>query len=199
MKFLIGLGITIVIVVVVGAAASVWVLNTISRARVSDVVALNAGGAAGRALVVYHPGLSDFEDRVVTAFVDGLVQKGWAVDRTTVSQQAPADASSYGLVVVSSPIYGGKVAQPLSDYVQRVGDFLGKPVVILLTGAGETPAALAGTEAMVTAANGEVVSRLAYMTLRPNESAKSYEGSNVDRAVQMARDAALELTLVPGA
>jgi hypothetical protein len=193
MKVLIGIGIALVIVVAIGAGVTLWVVNAVSRERVSEVATVNAGGPAGRTLVVYHPGLGSFQERVVAAFIDGLVESGWAVDRTTASSEAPSDLSAYDLVVVGSPIYGGKVATPLSDYLARLGDLRGRKVAILLTGAGETPAALADTEAMVRGAGGEVVARIAYTTMRPNESAKSYEGSNIDQAVQMARDAAREL------
>jgi Tfp pilus assembly major pilin PilA len=198
MKVLVGLGIALAIIVVIAAAAGFWVVNAVTRERVSEVTTLNAGGATGRALLVYHPGLSEFQDRIVAAFTDGLVQAGWEVDQTTASEQAPADPSGYDLVVVGSPIYGGTVAKPLADYVARLGDFLGKPVVILLTGAGAVPEALTVTEAMVAAANGSVAQRLAYTTMQPNESERPYSGSNVDKALQMARDAALELTLEPG-
>lgn len=199
MKVLIGLGIALAVIVVIAAAAGYWVMNAVTRERVSEVTTLNAGGATGRVLLVYHPGLSDFQDRVVTAYTEGLVQRGWEIDQTTASQEAPADPSGYNLVVIGSPIYGAAVARPLADYVARVGDFLGRPVVILLTGAGAVPEALTATEAMVLAANGRVAQRLAYTTMQPNESERPYSGSNVDKALQMARDAALELDLEPGA
>ena len=198
MKVLIGLGISLAIIVVIAAAAGFWVMNTVTRERVSQVATLNAGGATGRVLLVYHPGLSDFQDRVVTAFAEGLAQRGWEIDQTTASQQAPADPSGYDLVVIGSPIYGGTVAKPLADYVARVGDFLGKPAVILLTGAGAATEALVATEGAVQAANGRVAQSLAYTTMQPNESEKAYSGSNVDKALQMARDAGLVLAVEPG-
>ena len=67
MKVLIGLGIALAVIVVIAAAAGYWVMNAVTRERVSEVTTLNAGGATGRVLLVYHPGLSDFQDRVVTA------------------------------------------------------------------------------------------------------------------------------------
>jgi NAD(P)H-dependent FMN reductase len=147
-------------------------------------------------LVVYHPGLSDFPERIVGAFADGLAQTGWRIDRTTASKEAPADVAAYDLVVLASPIYGG-LSKPMADYIARVDDFAGKPVVVILTGAGDTDATLVATRDLVAAANGRVVEGLAYTTMRPNESTTSYAGSNTDKAVAMAMDAGRAIVL-PG-
>jgi hypothetical protein len=194
-RFWIGLLVAIVVVLVIAAGSMMWLVNTISQERVTPLTTLNPDGVAGTALLVYHPGLSDFPDRIVTAFADGLVQSGWTVDRTTASGKAPAEFAAYDLVVLGSPIYGGP-AKPLSDYIARA-DFGGKPVVLLLTGAGDPDVTLLTTVEMVEAHNGVVIAPLAYTSMRPNESAKAYSGSNVDQAVEMARDAGKALALPP--
>ncbi|HWE20150.1 MAG TPA: hypothetical protein VG758_23720, partial [Hyphomicrobiaceae bacterium] len=79
------------VVLLVTAGSLVWVSQVIKRETVSAVVTLNPSGSAGKALLVLHPGLSDFPDRIVAGFADGLLQAGWRVDRTTASRQAPAD------------------------------------------------------------------------------------------------------------
>jgi len=194
-RFVIGLLVAIVVVLGIAAGSMMWLMNTISQERVTPLTTLNPDGATGAALLVYHPGLSDFPDRVVSAFADGLVQSGWKVDRTTASREAPADYAAYDLVVLGSPIYGGP-AKPLADYIARA-DFGGKPVVLLLTGAGDPDVTLRTTVEMVKAHNGAVIAPLAYTSMRPNEPAKSYAGSNVDKAVEMARDAGKALALPP--
>ncbi|MHB1109107.1 MAG: flavodoxin family protein [Devosia sp.] len=197
MNFWIGLIIAIVALLSIAAASMVWVVTSISRERVTLLTTLNPAGAVGRALLVFHPGLSDFPERTMTAFAEGLAQSGWSVDLTTASGQAPVNVADYGLIVVGSPIYGGVVGKPAADYLVRLGDFVGKPVVIVLTGAGDTAAALDATEASIKALNGKVVGRFAFTTMRPNESAKPYPGSNVDKAIAMARDAGKALALTP--
>jgi len=194
-RFWIGLLVAIVVVLVIAAGSMMWLVNTISQERVTPLTTLNPDGETGSALLVYHPGLSDFPDRIVTAFADGLVQSGWRVDRTTASREAPAGFAAYDLVVLGSPIYGGP-AKPLSDYIARA-DFGGRPVVLLLTGAGDPDVTLRTTVEMIKAHNGVVIAPLAYTSMRPNESAKSYSGSNVDKAVEMARDAGKALALPP--
>jgi hypothetical protein len=195
-RFWVRLIMAVVVVLLIGAGSLIWVALSVSSERVTPVTTLNPEGSAGQALLVYHPGLSDFPDRIVGAFSDGLVQSGWRIDRTTASKQAPADLAGYDLVVLASPLYGG-LARPMADYIARVGDFVGKPVAIILTGAGDTEATLAVTRDLVATAHGRVVAGLAYTTMRPNQSAKAYPGSNTDKAIAMALDAGMAMAL-PG-
>jgi hypothetical protein len=196
MNFWIGLIVAVVVIIVLGAGSMMWVVSSVSTERVTPLTTLNPDGATGKALVVYHPGLSDFTEKVVGSFADGLSQSGWRVDRTTASKEAPADVSPYDLVILGSPIYGG-LSKPMAGYIARVADFAGKPVVIILTGAGDTDATVAATHDLVAASSGVVLEALAYTTMRPNESAKAYKGSNTDQAIAMAMDAGRSIVL-PG-
>lgn len=195
MNFFVGLSIAVAAVLVIIAGSLFWVMTSITRETVSEVSTLNAGGGAGRALLVYQPGMSDFPERTVMAFADGLAAAGWAIDRTTASSKAPVNVADYQLIVLGSPIYAGAPAKPLSDYIARVGDFGGRPVAIVLAGAGETAAALAASEAAVRAAGGVIAGRFVYTSMRPNEPSKPYPGTNVEVALAMARDAGLTLDL----
>ncbi len=70
---------------------------------VSAVETLNPEGSIGTALVVYHPGKSDFQRRVFTGFTEGLVSNGWRVEVTTPSAQTPTDLSGYDLLILGGP------------------------------------------------------------------------------------------------
>ena len=185
---LMSLIVAVVLVVVAAAASLVWVSWAVKRETITPLTTLNAAGPTGKALLVFHPGLSDFPDRVTAAFADGLTQSGWQIDRTTASRQAPTDLKVYDLIVLGSPVYANAAAAPLRDYIARAGDFHGKPVVVVLTAAGDAAVAIEATAAMVTSAHGKVVGRFGYTTMRPNKSDKTYPGSNADKAVAMARD-----------
>jgi len=54
--------ISAVLLILSGAAA--WVVYRTNQQVVSGVTVVNPEGAGGKALVVYHPGLSDFQERV---------------------------------------------------------------------------------------------------------------------------------------
>lgn len=184
--------------VVVLAAASfgaTWWMA--SREVTSALTTLNANGQRGRALLVYHPGLSAFPKQVTGAFAEGLVRAGWRVDMTTASAQAPGDVHDYDLIVLGTPVYGDAAARPLSAYIDRVRDFHAKPVVLVFTAAGDAKPAMDKAATQVSGFNGRVLGRYGYTSSRPNESGKAYPGTNAERAAAMARDAALSLAIAP--
>jgi len=174
-------------------AAAAWVWWAASQEVVTKLTPLSASGSAGRALLVYHPGLSDFPDHITAAFADGLATAGWRVERTTASREAPADLHGYDLIVLGSPVYADAAAPPLTHYLDRLGDLGGKPVALVFTAAGDAGPALEKSAALAAAHHGRVVGRFGYTTMRPNEPSQGLPGSNTERAVAMARNAGLAL------
>lgn len=180
------------IVSLIGAAVLVsWAA---AREHVTPVTPVSTSGGAGRALIVYHPGLSEFPDRVLAAFAQGLGGAGWRVDRTTASEKAPAELAGYDLLVLGSPVYANAAATPLTAYLERLGDLGGKPVALVFTAAGDADPALLATVAQVGQQHGRVVGRFGYTTQRPNGAATA-ASSNTAVAVAMAREAGEGLRL----
>jgi NAD(P)H-dependent FMN reductase len=124
-----------------------------------------------------------------------LLQSGWRIDRTTASQLAPADVTTYDLIVLGSPVYASAAATPLQDYIARVGDFHGKPVVLLFTAGGDASGAMDAAATMLESAHGRVIARFGYTSRLSNRSTTTYPGSFTDQAVAMARDAARSLAI----
>jgi hypothetical protein len=183
------------VVVVMAVASSLWLFWRIDRETVTPVAVMNPEGKAGKALLVYQPGLSKFPEQVTTAFASGLAAAGWQVSMTTASREAPVPDATYDLVILGAPVYVGAPAKPLARYVARVGDLGGRPVVILLTAAGEVATAVTATQEIVTAAKGRPLRTFAFTTAKPNDERNKYTGSNIDRALQMARDSGQTLSL----
>jgi len=179
------------------AAAGSWVAYRTGRDIPGQVVVLgDHGTSSGRALVVYHPGLSDFQERVVRAFVVGLVARGWQVDLTTASARAPTTLTQYDLLVVGGPTYFWAPARSIQRYVARLGDLGGKRTAILITGAGAVARSRSVMERLVREAHGEVVVSLALTTMRPNDEAAERAGeSNRSAAERIAREAAQRVLL----
>lgn len=194
-SFLMGFLVVVGVVVAIAVVSSIWLLWRIDQETVTPLAALNPGGRAGKALLVYQPGLSDFQESVSKAFADGLVAAGWQVSITTASTQAPRPNGDYDLVVVGAPVYMGAPAKPLRRYLESVSDLSDKPVAILLTAANDASTAIATTERLVVAAKGRPVRKFAFTTTKPNDGDKSYTGSNVERALQLAREAGKTLPL----
>jgi len=180
-----------VIILLIGGALA-WLNWQVHRETVTPLTTVNAEGAAGRALTVLSPGMSAFPERVMTAFVDGLAEKGWRIDHTTASGQATTAIGDYDLIVLVSPIYGSRVAPPLQSYMARVGDFDGKRIAVVITAGGDPDESVANTEALIAEHNGALEAIFGYAVYQPNDPEGQYEGSNTDRAVAMAHDAATE-------
>ncbi|WOB10635.1 flavodoxin family protein [Piscinibacter gummiphilus] len=183
-----------VVVSLLVASAGVW--WAASREVVTRITSLSHTGSTGRALVVYHPGLSDFPDRITSAFAAGMASAGWRVDRTTASRRAPTDLSGYDLVVLGSPVYANAAAPPLTRYLDRLGDLGGRPVVLVFTAAGDAGPALETSAAQAAAHHGRVVARLGYTTQQIGDPPPGDTGPQVERAARMARDAGRGLRAV---
>jgi hypothetical protein len=134
---------------------------------ISAVTTRNADGTSGSALLVYHPGRSDLQERAITGFVDGLVAAGWRVDLTTASAQTPTDLSSYDLLVLGAQSYTWAPARPVQDYLRRVADLAGKSVVVILSGLGETGPANGVMRDLVAETNGALIEIYNIWQLRP--------------------------------
>lgn len=176
------------------AGASAWLFEGRNRDVVSEIITLNPGGEAGTALVVYHPGKSDFQQRVFSSFADGLIARGWQVKMVSPSAQSPTDLDGYDLLVLGGPTYGFRPNRPIRRYLNRLGNLAGQRTVTIITalGSGERSAAI--MERLVWEANGDLVKALTLYKLRPNDEDNYVDAAqNQDRAVEMAIEAATEI------
>jgi uncharacterized membrane protein (UPF0136 family) len=160
----VGVG-TIVVLYAPSGPLSYW----LNREVVRPLEVLNPEGEAGTALVAYHPGKSSFQRDVSHAFAEGLASKGWRVEITTASSEAPTDLSGYDLLVLGAPTYDWLPAKRLQTYVKGLGDLAAQPTVTIISGAGYTELSQPAMEELVREANGELVESLAVWSARPND------------------------------
>jgi hypothetical protein len=73
-----------------------------------------SGDPESMALIVYHPGLGEFPQRVVEGFTRGLRASGWSAVIWTASDST--------LLVLGSPVYYWAPSRPVQGYLERVGD-----------------------------------------------------------------------------
>ena len=186
----------LIAVLAVIAAWAGWLFAGRNREVASEVTTLNPDGETGRALVVYHPGKSDFQNRVFAGFAQGLVANGWRVEVTTPSPQTPTGMADYDLLVLGGPTYGFTPNRPILTYVSRLGDLGGKPTVTIITALGMGERSSGRMQQLVRQANGNLVKSLVLYKARPNDDDNPVGGrQNQDIAVQMATQAAKEIEL----
>jgi hypothetical protein len=148
-------------VIVVLAIAGTYVSSAVNKDVVSGTEVINPSGSK-TALVVYQTGLTSFPRDTSYAFANGLAERGWRVELTTASSQAPSDLSNYSLLVLGFPVYGGSPGKVIVGYVDRVGDLHGlNTVIIALYGNLNVGKSVDTMTQHVHAANGTVQKSLA--------------------------------------
>lgn len=141
----------------------------IEREVVRPIEVANADGASGHALVLYHPGLSHFQEALTGAFVARLVEADWRVTLTTTSVRAPTDAAAYDLLALGVHTYWWAPDGPTRRYLARAGDLGGTPVAVLLSALGASGRAEARTEDWVRRYGGRVLEVRPFFVMRPND------------------------------
>lgn len=145
--------ITLAVLVGVGA----YLEYSVYREVTTQTEVLNANGAK-TALVLYHPGLSDYAKNISYTYAETLASNGWRVEIASVSPQAPTDISKYSLLVLGWAIYDFNPAPTITNQLHRIGNLNGINTTVIILGGGLDP--LNVKEAMtktVQDANGNIV------------------------------------------
>ncbi len=141
---------------------------SVYREVTSPIETLNASGSKS-ALVIYHPGLTDYARNITYTYAEALAANGWKVDISTVSAQTPTDISNYSRLVLTWAIYDFNPAPTITNYVHRIGNLNGIDTTIITIGGGLDPFnAGASMNKIIEDANGNVVQSLA--SLRSNRN-----------------------------
>jgi flavorubredoxin len=166
-------GLTCIIVIAGLITTSMIVVGLNGMEIVRDVTIQNPDGATGTAFVVFRPGLTSFNENVVNEYIRGLVASDWRVEVTTCSQQTPTNVTTYDLIVLGSPVNGGKPHEAMLAYLARA-DFEGKPVVLILTSGGLGGTGLDYFENATIDANGIVISALQFQIFESDAGSRAY-------------------------
>ncbi|OLS15302.1 MAG: flavodoxin [Promethearchaeota archaeon CR_4] len=152
------------VIAIIGLISAVLIIIPISQREViTPLETVNASGTTGRILVIYHPGLSSFPSGIARKFAEGAASKNWIIDLSTVSHESPSTVTMYNLIVILSPVYGGKPQTVISTYLTSV-DFQSKPVVAILTyGMADPVDAMTNLTSQITAAHGTNLLQATYL------------------------------------
>ncbi len=112
-------------------AAAAVITYDVAGAFATDTHPLPNGAPTGQAIVVYDPGLTGGAKDAATKIGYNLQDAGYNVTLAGVKSGVAADVAGYDVIVVGGPIYAGKPAKSIQDYLcsfntaegQRVGVF----------------------------------------------------------------------------
>jgi len=151
---------SLLVVLVVLLSVGGYLEYSVYREVSTPTVVLNADGAK-TALVIYHPGLTDFARNVTYSFANGLVLSGWRVEITTASPQVQTSLSNYSLLVLGWPIYDFNPGPTITTQIHRMGNLNGTNTVVMVIAGGMDPFnAQANMNKIVENANGTVLETL---------------------------------------
>lgn len=172
--------------------AYLWV-EVLSRKETPTEIQVKNPSGNLRAFVSYNPGISDIQERVVSAFVEGLIQSDWQVNLTTTSKSTQTDLSDYDLLVISTNTYWWSPDVPTQRYLNKV-ELEGLATVILVTASGQGERAINLTESLVNKAGGRVIEKSKLYVWKPNDETQMSK-PNKEVAEEIAYNLALNLSL----
>ena len=129
---------TILIALAVLGSIGAYLEYSVYREVSTETEVLNAQGAK-TALVIYHPGLTDFAKNITYTYAEALASSGWRVEIATASPQAPTDLSKYSLLVIGWAIYDFNPAPTITNHIHRIGNLNGINTTIIIMGGGIDP------------------------------------------------------------
>jgi hypothetical protein len=149
--------VTLLVILVALGSVGAYLEYSVYHETSTDLQTLNPVGAK-TALVIYHPGLTDFAKNVTYTYAEALASSGWRVEITTPSPQAPTDIAKYQLLVLGWAIYDFNPAPTITSQIHRLGNLNVVDTTIIIIGGGLDPLNVKDQmNRIVEDANGNVV------------------------------------------
>lgn len=106
-----------VIIMVLFIASAAVITYDVAGSLATDVHPLPNGAPIGQAIVVYNPGLTGAAKDAATKIGYDLQEAGYNVTLAGVKSGVAANPVGYDVVVVGGPVYAGKPAKSVQDYL----------------------------------------------------------------------------------
>jgi menaquinone-dependent protoporphyrinogen IX oxidase len=167
-----------VIIMAAFIASAAVITYDVAGAFATDTHPLPNGTPVGQAIVVYDPGLTGGAKDVATKVGYGLQDAGYNVTLAGVKSGAAADIAGYDVVVVGGPIYAGKPAKSIQDYLSSLSTAENQKVGVF--GYGSVAIDNSDTKSVAK----DVAALPEGSTLRLDAVVKVVSGGDVDAAIQ---------------
>ncbi|RDU23517.1 flavodoxin family protein [Anaerosacchariphilus polymeriproducens] len=129
------IGILFLLVVVAVASMAVLFLGVNSKEQKNQENVLEGVGS-DKALLLYQDSRGGLTGKAAKNAAESLHKKGYTVVMNHPRADLTYHLDEYNLVIFMTPVYAGKVSEPLKQYADSQ-DFAGKKVCIIVTGNSE--------------------------------------------------------------
>ena len=139
---LIALAATAVIIIVIALSMGTVIFDLFSYTATGSENLKPDGSIAGKALVVYDPGISGMTKNAAYSIARGLESRAYDVTVAGIRSPEASKASGYDMVIVGSPTYAGNPTGPVTDYLNSVQPSKEAAIGVFATGMspeGENP------------------------------------------------------------
>lgn len=130
---ILGMGIVVIIVVVFAIMGFIF-LDVLSYTATGSETLNPNGTDAGKALIVYDPGLSGASKNVASTIASELQAKGYTVELAGIRSESAIKTSDYGIIIVGGPIYAGNASSSVKEYFKTLNPPQGTKVGVFSTG-----------------------------------------------------------------
>lgn len=107
----------VVLVIAVFAAGALFCGDIACYTATGNKTLSPPGAPAGKALVVYNPGLSGAARQAAENIADNMQSKGYTVNIAGIKSPASADITGYDVVIAGGPMYFGRVSNSVDAYL----------------------------------------------------------------------------------
>lgn len=125
-------GIILVFILFIIAIAVLFM--SINGKEQKDKETIYNGSGRGKVLIIYQESRMGLTKKAVNLASEEFQKAGYTVVTNHPRKSLSYNVQDYDVIVLSSPVYGAKTAEPLLEF-EKGQDFSNKKVFVLLTGA----------------------------------------------------------------
>ena len=135
--FKIILAIVAILIIVVVAVGAIILLDVAAYTATGSKTLTPRDTPAGKAIVIYDPGLSGTSKTVATQIATDLQTQNYQVTLAGIKSSAAADVAGYKIIIVGGPVYAGALTSSVKDTLSSLDSLHGQGTKIGVFGSGQ--------------------------------------------------------------
>jgi len=123
-------------IIILPAGVGSAVVSILDREKNIPAETIGSDDSTEQIYIVYHPGASKFTTKVLRALAENIAQNNYKVTLYSAGKDLQINLADARAIGFASPVYGGVIRPPLSDFIQR-NELSGIECFVVLTGGGK--------------------------------------------------------------